>query len=217
MEKSEINYSIKGDMSLIKERIDSYEPLALDTNFKASVIILLVEINGEENIIFEKRSKYISQPGEVSLPGGKVEKGESFCDAALREANEEIGVDTKNIDILGEIDYLVSSDGLIIKTFVGKVNNYDINNFKPNMEIESLFAVPISYFIKNPPTIYDSCAQLNFAKEFPFDLIPNGKEYKFSKIEHKVYFYEDLQPIIWGYTARIISRFIEIITKGKGE
>lgn len=205
------------DIDDIRNTLKYYEAKPLDNKFKAAVIILITEIDGEESIIFEKRSKYISQPGEVSLPGGKVEKGESFYEAALRESYEEINAKPEDIEYLGEIDYLVNGNGLIIKPFVGRLRNYRLDDFKSNREIESIFAVPLRYFIENPPKVYGSMTRIDFNKNFPFELVPNGKDYNFSKLEHQVYFYENINPVIWGYTARIVSRFIEIIVEREGE
>jgi len=201
------------NIAKIKNVLSEYKAMPLDTKFKAAVIILLIDIDGEESIIFEKRSKYISQPGEISLPGGKVESGESFYEAALREAYEEINVESRDVEYLGETDYLVNGNGLIIKPFVGRVKNYSLDDFKENREIENIFTVPLKYFIENPPKIYKNITRIDFNKDFPFELVPNGRDYNFSKVENKVYFYENLNPVIWGYTARIINRFIEIITK----
>lgn len=56
-------------------------------------------------VLYQVRSESISQPGEVSFPGGGVEEGETPQQAAVREAVEELNIQSEQIDILGEIDF----------------------------------------------------------------------------------------------------------------
>lgn len=198
----------------IEKIFQKYEPALVGLEKEFSVIILLTEIDGEEHIIFEKRSKYISQPGEVSLPGGMVEIGEKPSFTARREASEELGTDISNIEIFGEMDYLYDFKDSIIRIFIGKIDNFSIDKFRENREVEYVFTYPISYFIKNDPIIYENDLKNNFDKNFPFDLIPNGRDYKFNNPKREVYFYENTKPVIWGLTAKIVSKFINIC---KGE
>lgn len=53
------------------------------------------------------RSEHISQPGEISFPGGRVEDDETFQEADIRETCEELNLVPDQIDIWGEIDYLI--------------------------------------------------------------------------------------------------------------
>ena len=69
----------------------------------SSVLILLFEENNSFNFILTLRSKKVeTHKGQISLPGGVQEKNESLKDTALREAEEEIGVLPKTIEIIGE-------------------------------------------------------------------------------------------------------------------
>ncbi|QQK08430.1 NUDIX hydrolase [Miniphocaeibacter halophilus] len=193
------------------ERIfQNYEPKPIGMKKEYSVIILITKINEEDHIIFEKRSKHISQPGEVSLPGGKVELGETPLMAAKREASEELGVNIQKINIIGEMDYIYNLNNSIIWVFIGEIKNCNLGDFKSNSEVEYLFTYPVSYFFKNKPQIYSSNLENNFEEDFPFELIPNGKDYRFSELNNDIYFYENTKPLIWGLTAKIISKFIEI-------
>ena len=67
----------------------------------SSVLILLFEENNSFNFILTLRSKKVeTHKGQISLPGGVQEKNESLKDTALREAEEEIGVLPKTIEII---------------------------------------------------------------------------------------------------------------------
>lgn len=173
-----------------------------------AVLLLLVGEEGKEEILFEKRSLKIRQPGEVSLPGGKVEKGESYLEAALRETEEEIGIDSSKIEILGELDYLVASNRMI-RAFVGRTDSFDKEKFVKNDEVESIFTVPVKYFIENPPKYYSKPMRIQLQDDFPYDKIPSGRKYPFGEYVHAVPLYIDTEPLIWGFTARIVDGFIK--------
>ncbi|MGL5962493.1 MAG: NUDIX domain-containing protein, partial [Cetobacterium sp.] len=73
--------------------------------FNSSVVALVVEKYDNNYFLFQKRAKGIRQAGDISFPGGKVEKDETSLEAAIRECSEEIGI--KKIDIKGKIGTLV--------------------------------------------------------------------------------------------------------------
>lgn len=65
-------------------------------------------------------SELRNHTGQVSLPGGRVDEGESFEDAALREAEEEIGVDPRAVEIIGRLSPLhIPVSGYILHPVVG--------------------------------------------------------------------------------------------------
>ena len=89
---------------------------------KSAVVIPLIEIDGETNIIFEVRSlKLRSQPGDVCLPGGKVDKDESVKGAAARELKEELLLEDEDFHIVGEMDYFISPYGNQMYCFVAEL------------------------------------------------------------------------------------------------
>lgn len=184
------------------------KPVPLGNTGVFSVLLLIVGEEGKEEILFEKRSLTINQPGEVSLPGGKVECGESYEEAALRETEEEIGIHPSKIRILGEIDYLVSGERMI-RAFVGRVKSFDKRKFKRNGEVDSIFTVPVKYFVENPPKYYTRPVNIEFDDEFPFEKIPSGRKYPFGQYKHSVPIYLETDPLIWGFTARIVDSFIK--------
>ena len=55
----------------------------LDKLKSYAVFIPLIEVDGKDHILFEVRSESVSQPGEVSFPGGRLEGGEDFSEACL--------------------------------------------------------------------------------------------------------------------------------------
>ena len=74
----------------------------------ASVLICLFPVNNNWNFFLTKRSTSVDHhKGQISLPGGMIEKGEDPMNAALRETNEEIGIQSKMIQIIGELSCLL--------------------------------------------------------------------------------------------------------------
>ncbi|KAF8909340.1 NUDIX hydrolase domain-like protein, partial [Gymnopilus junonius] len=71
----------------------------------AAVLIPFCNVGGEPSILLEVRAKSLrSHSGEISFPGGRVDESDrSFVHAALRETQEELGIDPSCVEILGEI------------------------------------------------------------------------------------------------------------------
>lgn len=182
---------------------------------RCSVLIPLVNINGEYNIIFEIRNnKLNSNPGEICFPGGVIEEGENPKEAALRECFEEIGLGEEQLEIISELDFYVSPNNILIYPFLGvaKDSKEDIiNSISINkQEVEEILVVPLEYFMNYEPEVTYSKI-LNVPKEdFPFHNIIGGKDYKFREGKYKVIFYKYDKYVIWGMTARILENFLNL-------
>ncbi|MDO5047901.1 MAG: CoA pyrophosphatase [Anaerococcus sp.] len=172
-----------------------------------AVFIPVVEVDGKEHILLEVRSQHIGQPGEVSFPGGGLEGDESFKDAAIRETMEELRIDREDIEYLGYSSMILSSSYRHIKAFYGRIHR-KIEDINYNEEVANLFTVDIDYLRNKPPIRYRAPYKMDFPKDFPFEKIPNGKDYKFITGYNDMYFY-DTEPVIWGMTAKLLKNFIE--------
>jgi len=116
----------------------------------SAVLIPLLIIENEIQIIFTLRSnKLKSHSGQISFPGGRIEKDESTVDAALRETYEEIGLPPENIKVIGSLSTLyVPPSNNLIHTFVGFLNVLPVYNVNYD-EVEECFTIPLKYFL-NP-------------------------------------------------------------------
>lgn len=179
---------------------------------RASVAILLVENNGCVEVLFEVRAKTLkNQPGDVCLPGGKIDNNESPKDAVLREIKEEIGIPREDIQILCELDTVIRIDGMIIHPFLGLIKTKD--NFNINYEeVDHIFYVPIDYLITNEPIIFYNKIDLKRPDNFPYHLINQGKNYNFNSGYNSSIFYQYTDYVIWGITAEIIYDFITYLS-----
>lgn len=199
-------------MDKIEKLFSGYKPNIIGEYRKSAVMVLLVEENGEANIVFEVRAENLRhQPGDVCLPGGRVENNETPREAALREVMEELNLSSEEIEYIGEMNYFVTPYNAIIYPFVAKCKNMNIECNKS--EVDHIFKVPISFFMKTEPLLYELEIGPNLKEDFPYHLIRGGKEYKFGRGKLLEYFYNFNNNIIWGTTAFIIKNFIDTIKK----
>ena len=160
-------------------------------NFKeSSVIILLYPVNGDLNTVFILRSPNGPHRGEISLPGGKAEDIDiSAAQTAMRECNEEIGVE-KDIKIIGRLTGLyVPFSNYMIYPFIGYVNYKP--SFIPNIdEVEEIIEVRLKDL---------------FAEENRM-----SKYIRLAFFKIRAPYYNIRGKHVWGATAMIISEFDEI-------
>lgn len=118
----------------------------------AGVLVPLVSpATGEARVwLVRKRAGLRHHGGQVGLPGGKLEAGETPREAALREAHEEIGLAPEAVTVLGELGaYPTLSSRFVISAFVGHV----APDFRPapdGREVAYVFAAPLAVFARAP-------------------------------------------------------------------
>lgn len=109
----------------------------------SSVLIPVVERDGETGLLFTERSKSMKHhAGQISFPGGRMEQGETSYGCALRETEEEIGVPKEEVTQLGQIDDVISPRGFHIQCHVGHLPDRELV-LNPD-EVEQTFWVPFS-------------------------------------------------------------------------
>ena len=82
-----------------------------------SVLILLYEDDGKIKFPLTKRPEYLgAHAGQISLPGGKAEAGENYVQTALREGEEEIGVHSNDLKVIGRLSdfFVIPSNFMIV-------------------------------------------------------------------------------------------------------
>ncbi len=201
------------DIKEIKAKINKNSPVPLGVNEFYSVLLPLFENSGELQIVFQVRAEELStQPGEISLPGGKIEDNEHRAQTALRETREELSLSGDKVELFGELDFLVTPYNLIIYSFCGRLQINSLDDIDYNTgEVKDIFAVPLRYFKDNPPDCYKLKIKKVPVDEFPYQLIPGGKNYNWREGFFPVYFYKYQGHIIWGFTAKIIKSFIGLL------
>ena len=156
-----------------------------------AAVLLAITAEEEPELIYTLRSnKVSSHKGEVAFPGGREEEGDlSLADTALREAEEEIGLDRNLVEILGSLDTTVSRYGISVTPYVGIIPpNPNLN--ESSSEIESYFRVPISYLANDIRHRNDKVTE-------------GGETFYMPAYKYNEY-------IIWGLTAMITVNFLKL-------
>lgn len=167
-----------------------------------AVLIPLVEIAGKIHVVFEIRGDGIAQAGEVSFPGGHVEQGETAEHAAVRETCEELLILQEQVEILAPMHRMTDRGNLIVDSFLGVIHNYNGSYSKD--EVSGIFTVPLDMLLEYEPEIYSAETVLNPGDNFPFDIIPGGRNYQFIHFPKRFYFYRTQDAVIWGLTAELL-------------
>lgn len=176
----------------------------------AAVAVPLLEIAGEDHVVFTVRSnKLRRQPCEISFPGGHCEPNDkSGAHAAMRECSEELGIDLDQIELLGNLDCLVSAIGVKLYAVAVRLQTSDL---KPNPdEVGEVFTVPLQYLLEMKPTVGHLDIATRPLKDFPFHLLEGYNiDWKIRQ-NYSVYFYPYKQYTIWGLTGRVLKNFLDI-------
>lgn len=153
---------------------------------KAAVLLPVQDIAGELSLILTQRPMHLrAHPGQISFPGGKIEPSDTNAiAAALREAEEEIGLLRHNVDVVGTFPAHNTFTGFEITPVIGIVKQAFVMKLDPG-EVADCFSVPLSFFIE--PTHRH---QKRFLRQ--------GRYYD-------VHFIPYQQRFIWGATAAIID------------
>jgi 8-oxo-dGTP pyrophosphatase MutT (NUDIX family) len=114
----------------------------------ASVLIPLVARGAGLNVVLTRRAARLAHhPGQVAFPGGKQDKSDrDALDAALREAEEEIGLPREIVEILGSFDAHETVTRFKVTPFVGVVTLPFVPRPDPH-EVDEVFEVPLAFVL----------------------------------------------------------------------
>jgi len=164
---------------------------------RASILVPLFEREDSEiHVLFTQRPKKMkSHGGEVCFPGGKQDPDDKEDDVltAMREAQEEVGLDPKYIESIARMQTVESKHSLCVTPIIGLIqppSAAEPSRLKLNSdEVEAAFAVPLKYFLDNHHSIEK-------VKWRGYDFLI------------RTYLYDDpesgCQFKIWGLTAHVI-------------
>lgn len=156
----------------------------------AAVLVPVVDYGRDARVIFTQRTSTLRKhSGQISFPGGGIDADDrSPEDAALRETEEEIGLDRRYIETVGRLPDYVSGTGFRIKPVLAVVTpGFDLT---PNpAEVAEVFEVPLSFLME--PANHRQASSIFQGKERFFYEMPYGERH------------------IWGITAGIVRRIYE--------
>lgn len=183
----------------IKASLNNRRPREIENKdgclIHAAVLIPIYETpNGYEVVFTERTHRVEHHKGQISFPGGAVEDDDrDYQETALREAFEEIGIVPDHVKVLGRLDdELTIASNFIVHPFVGKIPHpyeFVINQH----EVERVIPIPLELFFHKNAHLHP--AFLDF-KTFVYE----GPAYRYEEIT------------IWGATAKIMDKFIRIIS-----
>lgn len=134
----------------LRDRLQQYNPTP--ERVDAAVLIPVTDASTPEIILTRRASHMNSHAGEVAFPGGKREQADPTVVAtALRESHEEIGLEPNRVELLGGLDTFTSKVGLRVQPFIGMVEK-DVPLIANPDEIESIFRVPVEFFLTEKPS-----------------------------------------------------------------
>jgi len=176
-----------------EELVPDWDPLTPFSRppVPAAVLIALVRRPEGHTVLYTERSPDLrAHSGQVAFPGGKVDHADaSVAAAALREANEEVGMAPGDATILGYMPTYYTGTNYLITPVVAEVT--PSGPFVPNPgEVHSVFEVPLS-------RILDS------ATYGTFRISRAGKEHRTWQIDHDGH-------TIWGITANLTRKFRDL-------
>lgn len=178
----------RGDHSL-NAGLDPLLPLK-----PAAVLVLFVDRDEGLSLIFTQRTAHLAHhAGQISFPGGHIEPGDGGpVETALRETEEEIGLDRRHVDVIGRLETYVTRTGFVVTPVAGIVTP-PFALAPDAYEVQEVFEVPLSHFLD--PANHHRCSA-----EF------EGVVRYFYAMPYQDYF-------IWGATAGMLMNLYEILTR----
>ena len=167
--------------------------LALADRVRAAVLVLFVYRSGRPALVFAKKTEDVPHhKGQFSFPGGVVRSTDaSVVEAALREAQEEIGVDASAVEVLGLFDDAPTTvTNFVITPVLGLARTEP--SFRPDgREIERVIEIPLAHLLE--PTAF------------------REEEWEREGVKRPVVFVSYGEDVVWGTTGRILRELLDAL------
>ena len=161
----------------------------------SGVLMLLYAKDGDICVLLNKRTDRVEHhKGEISFPGGAQDPDDAtILDTALRETDEEMGIDRDDVEILCRLDQVTTRSMFSITPFVGTIpSSYPFR--ASDIEVAEILEVPLSVLLD------------------PSNWRETGSAR--SGVQNRDYAYAYGEHLIWGATARMMTQFLGLIAPG---
>lgn len=163
-----------------------------DKRRPASVLIPVIGRPEHPTILLTQRSADLPHhAGQVSFPGGRAEETDADAvDTALRETEEEIGLDRGHVEVIGRLDTYVTRTGFVVTPIVGLVRPpFEVT--PDPVEVAAIFEVPLSFVLDRSNHERHSREWQNMIRHFY--VLPHPERY------------------IWGATAGMLVNLADLL------
>lgn len=161
----------------------------VESGLKASAVLIpIYRSDGEYHVLLTERSdEVVFHKGQVCFPGGTREPSDrTLLQTALRESEEEVGLQAEDVEILGELDDVPTfTSNYVISPFVALIS-HPRSLTTNGREVRGTFCVPLSFLMDEANFKQDSLS------------------------------YEYNGHVIWGATARILEQLIGLLKPESG-
>jgi 8-oxo-dGTP pyrophosphatase MutT (NUDIX family) len=170
----------------------SHCPLQLNKVRDSAILLPLVENNGQAALLFCKRPAYLQHhPSQICFPGGKVEPSDmSKTDTAIRETREELGINPKKINPLGQLKEHHTLTGFSILPIVATLSN-DASWHTHSGEVDLAFIINVSELLNDKNWQSIQVLHAGVCRTMDGFLTSHG--------------------LLWGATASVVKNFIKLL------
>ena len=183
-------------IEILKHRLSDHQPKMIKEAMPEAGILVPLTRELDPHFILTRRAQHMNtHQGQVAFPGGKHDEDDaSLIHTALRECHEEIGVAPSKVEVIGPLSQVVSLHGIRVSPYVGLVDPGV--NLEPNLdELDSIFKVPVSYFLSEETTRRDKMTYKGMALSVPsYDYSYQGENYQ-----------------IWGLSAIVLVELMNVV------
>ena len=168
-------------------RLDAPAPL-----LRAAVLVPLLRSDDRLEVLFTRRTDTVlTHKGQISFPGGQREESDrSLIETALRETNEEIGLEPSLVRVLGELDDMFTSvSGFVVTPVVGLVSQPNPQLRLAPAEVRSVFTVSIDRLL-------DRAVHRTETRQL------DGQPFT-------IHFFSAGEDVIWGATGLMLYQFLQ--------
>lgn len=180
----------------IRQRLASYKPKLLPEREgkRASVLVPLYEHRDQLHVVFTKRTDRVeSHKGEISFPGGAREPLDNdLIHTATRECEEEIGLRREHIEIVGQLDDIVTISDFHVSVYVGHLHSHPSPYIwlPQEAEVAEVLEVPLTH-LRDENSIVE---------------VPRQRDGVLTLMEGWIW----RDHIIWGATGRMLRNFLDV-------